>query len=65
MILAQDFFVERMIQKRYNFGNISGKAEMHQEYIDGKKEIREINMEFNARYIKGNMDKENGRSCVM
>lgn len=54
-----------MIQKRYNFGNISGKAEMYQEYIDGKKEIREINMEFNARYIKGNMDKENGRSCVM
>ncbi len=54
-----------MIQKRYNFGNISGKAEMYQEYIDGKKEIREINMEFNARYIKGDMDKENGRSCVM
>ena len=25
---------------------------MYQDYIDGKKELREINMEFNARYIK-------------
>ena len=23
-----------------------------QDYIDGKKELREINMEFNARYVK-------------
>ena len=23
-----------------------------------KKEIREINMEFNARYVRGDMDKE-------
>ena len=27
-------------------------AEMYEDYIDGKKELREINMEFNARYIK-------------
>jgi len=26
---------------------------MYQEYIDGKKELRQINMEFNARYVKG------------
>ena len=25
---------------------------MYQEYIDGKKELRQINMEFNARYAK-------------
>ena len=25
---------------------------MYQEYIDGQKELREINMEFNARYVK-------------
>ena len=31
---------------------MSGLAEMYQDYIDGKKELREINMEFNARYIK-------------
>ena len=43
-----------------SFGNISascdgcmaGLAEMYQEYIDGKKELRQINMEFNARYVK-------------
>lgn len=46
-------------------GCMAGLAEMYQEYIDGKKEIREINMEFNSRYIKGDMEKENGRSCVM
>lgn len=34
-------------------GCMTGLAEMYQEYIDGKKELREINMEFNARYILG------------
>lgn len=29
-----------------------GLAEMYQDYIDGKKELKDINMEFNARYIK-------------
>ena len=33
-------------------GCMSGLAEMYQDYIDGKKELREINMEFNSRYIK-------------
>ena len=44
-----------------SFGNISascdgcmaGLTEMYQEYIDGQKELREINMEFNARYVSG------------
>lgn len=31
-------------------GCAAGLAEMYQEYIDGHKELREINMEFNARY---------------
>lgn len=34
-------------------GCMSGLAEMYQDYIDGKKELREINMEFHAGYIKG------------
>lgn len=34
-------------------GCMSGLAEMYQDYIDGRKELREINMEFNARYVKG------------
>ena len=46
-------------------GCMAGLAEMYQDYIDGKKEIREINMEFNARYVKGDMDKDNSRSCMM
>lgn len=46
-------------------GCMAGLAEMYQEYIDGIKEIRDINMEFNARYVRGDMDKEEKRSCVM
>lgn len=34
-------------------GCMAGLAEMYQDYIDGKKELREINMEFNARYVHG------------
>ena len=37
----------------YCDGCMSGLAEMYQDYIDGKKELREINMEFNARYVSG------------
>ena len=33
-------------------GCMAGLAEMYQEYIDGKKELRQINMEFTARYVK-------------
>ena len=51
---------ERIVKE--SLGNIDGAcdscmaglAEMYQDYIDGKKEIREINMEFNARYVSGN-----------
>ncbi len=31
-------------------GCAAGLAEMYQDYIDGKKEIRDINMEFSAQY---------------
>ena len=34
-------------------GCMPGLAEMYQEYIDGKKEIREINRIFQARYVSG------------
>jgi len=44
-----------------SIGNISGLCdgcspgiiEMYQDYIDGKKELREINAEFRARYMSG------------
>lgn len=34
-------------------GCAAGLAEMYQDYIDGKKEISEINMEFRRGYISG------------
>ena len=34
-------------------GCMTGLVEMYQDYIEGKKELRQINMEFNARYVKG------------
>ena len=34
-------------------GCMAGLVEMYQDYIDGRKALREINMEFNARYVKG------------
>ena len=34
-------------------GCMAGLADMYQDYIDGKKEIREINMEFRAIYESG------------
>lgn len=46
-------------------GCMAGLADMYQDYIDGKKEIRDINMEFNARYERGDMDREGRRSCPM
>lgn len=46
-------------------GCMAGLADMYQDYIDGKKEIRDINMEFNARYERGDMDREERRSCSM
>ncbi len=46
-------------------GCMAGLADMYQDYIDGKKEIRDINMEFNARYERGDMDREERRRCPM
>lgn len=45
-------------------GCSAGLADMYQDYIDGKKELREINMEFNARYVSGSDGPSRG-SCMM
>ena len=34
-------------------GCMSGLADMYQDYIDGKREIRDINMTFRAGYESG------------
>ena len=45
---------------------MAGLAEMYDDYIEGKKELREINMEFQARYVKDDdMEYRGGHSCVM
>ena len=46
-------------------GCMSGLAEMYQDYIDGKKELRDINMEFNAIYVKADNDDDYRMSCGM
>ena len=46
-------------------GCMTGLAEMYQDYIDGKKELRDINMEFNARYVKADDMPHRGQSCGM
>ncbi len=45
-------------------GCSSGIIEMYQDYIDGRKELRDINMEFHARYVSGNEEPER-TSCGM
>lgn len=55
-----------------SIGNISGLcdgcspgiAEMYQDYIDGRKELREINAAFQARYMSGAVGLEHS-SCMM
>lgn len=34
-------------------GCASGLTDMYQDYIDGKRELKEINMAFRAQYVSG------------
>lgn len=45
-------------------GCSTGVINMYQPYIDGKLELRDCTMAFNARYMK-DMDMEERSSCVM
>ena len=55
-----------------SIGNITGLCdgcspgiiEMYQDYIDGKRELREINAEFQARYVSG-INKPDRIGCGM
>ena len=57
---------ERIVAE--SIGNIDGACDgcspgligMYQDYIEGRRELREINMEFNARYISGQTGPERG-----
>ncbi len=60
---------ERIVAE--SLGNISGACdgcapgviEMYQDYIDGRRELRDINMEFRAAYVSGGIDKETKSGC--
>ena len=43
-------------------GCMAGLADMYQDYIDGKREIRDINMAFKAQYESGD-DGPEKKSC--
>ena len=61
LLIADTTREEREEIVAQSIGNIDGACdgcspglvEMYQDYIEGRKELREINMEFNARYISG------------
>lgn len=44
-------------------GCAPGLEKMYDRYIEGKMELKEINMEFNARYVSGNTGPERNREC--
>lgn len=46
-------------------GCMARLADMYQQYIDGEKEIRDINREFTARYVRGDMEREEHNGCPM
>ena len=46
-------------------GCMPGVAEMYQAYIDGEKEIRQINAEFRGSYVNGAEGPDRPAGCVM
>ena len=41
-------------------GCAAGLADMYQDYIDGKRELKEINMSFRAGYVSGDEEPTKG-----
>ena len=61
LLIADTTREEREAIVAESIGNIDGACdgcspgliEMYQDYIEGRRELREINMAFNARYTSG------------
>ena len=61
LLIADTTREEREAIVAESIGNIDGACdgcspgliEMYQDYIEGRKELREVNMAFNARYTSG------------
>ena len=68
LLIADTTREERETIVAESIGNIDGACdgcspgliEMYQDYIEGRRELREINMEFNARYTSGRIGPERG-----
>ena len=60
LLIADTTREEREAIVAESIGNIDGACdgcspgliEMYQDYIEGRRELRDINMEFNARYTR-------------
>ena len=60
---------EQIVRESLGYSDIgcedaSDGYDMYLPYIEGKKELKEITMEYQARYIK-DMEREERRSCCM
>ena len=68
LLIADTTRAEREQIVAESIGNIEGACDgcspgiigMYQDYIDGRKELKEVNMEFNARYVSGAMGPDKG-----
>ncbi len=71
LLIAETTREEREQIVAESIGNIDGLCDgcspglikMYQDYIEGRKELRQINMEFNARYTLGEAEPDRGRAC--
>lgn len=60
---------EQIVRESLGYSDIgcedaSDGYDMYLPYIEGKKELKEITMEYQTRYIK-DMEREERRSCCM
>ena len=46
-------------------GCSAGMYEMYEDYIEGKRELRDINREYNARYVSGRQGPERTECGMM
>ena len=66
LLIAETTRAEREKIVAESIGNIDGLCdgcspgliEMYRDYIEGRKELRQINMEFNARYMSGGRESD-------
>ena len=68
ILIADTTREERQRIVEESIGNIDGACdgcspgliEMYKDYIEGRKELRVVNMEFRARYMSGAMGPDRG-----